>query len=367
MPNEKVVEVATTPPGAEVVLDGKRVGKTPFTIHKLDLSKSHALEVKRAGFVSQTRSISATDTFESKGDKDVLAVAMTLEAEPKAVAAEKPAAATPVVAKPSRPVHKQPAVKKPIEEKPAEAATPRSRPRRSRAEKPAATEKPAADKPAETAAREARDGQAGGGQAGGGQAGGDERQAVGRHQGAELDEAEQAPRGRRRQAGGAAGRATPHSVILCYDAPDAARPALPINDDGVGVREREGARARDGGSGGRGPRGSDGRGSGAGAAAAATFVPSDIPRIDVHTHIEAGALPKAVALLGAHRHRAHREPLGRLARRRWSRGDARGGRARRAHDGVRQPGLSRGQKRARLRRAHGGEDQAGATRSARAA
>ncbi|HEX8952172.1 MAG TPA: amidohydrolase family protein [Polyangia bacterium] len=33
----------------------------------------------------------------------------------------------------------------------------------------------------------------------------------------------------------------------------------------------------------------------------ATFVPSDIPRIDVHTHIEPGALQKAVALLGAHR------------------------------------------------------------------
>jgi len=145
VPNEKVVEVATTPPGADVMLDGKRVGKTPFTIHKLDLTKAHALEVKRAGFVSQTRSISATDTFESKGDKDVLAVAMTLEAQPKPVAAEKPVAATPVVAKPAKPiVHKQPAVKKPTEEKPAEAA----------AEKPAAaTEKPAAatEKPAEAA------------------------------------------------------------------------------------------------------------------------------------------------------------------------------------------------------------------------
>jgi predicted TIM-barrel fold metal-dependent hydrolase len=32
----------------------------------------------------------------------------------------------------------------------------------------------------------------------------------------------------------------------------------------------------------------------------ASFVPSDIPRIDVHTHIEPGALQKAVALLGAH-------------------------------------------------------------------
>jgi uncharacterized protein (TIGR02266 family) len=145
VPNEKIVEVATTPPGADVVLDGKRVGKTPFTIHKLDLSKSHALEVKRAGFVAQSRSISATDTFEPKGGKDVLAVAMRLEAQPKA-AAEKPAV-TPVVAKPKPVVRKQPAVKKPTEEKPAEAAS-----EKPAAEKPAASEKPAAaEKPAEAA------------------------------------------------------------------------------------------------------------------------------------------------------------------------------------------------------------------------
>src|SRR3954467_8719165 len=30
------------------------------------------------------------------------------------------------------------------------------------------------------------------------------------------------------------------------------------------------------------------------------FVPSDIPRFDVHTHIEPGALPRAVELLGRH-------------------------------------------------------------------
>jgi predicted TIM-barrel fold metal-dependent hydrolase len=35
-----------------------------------------------------------------------------------------------------------------------------------------------------------------------------------------------------------------------------------------------------------------------------TFVPSDIPRVDVHTHIEVGALKKAIKLLGA-RHIVH--------------------------------------------------------------
>src|SRR4051794_32411997 len=35
-------------------------------------------------------------------------------------------------------------------------------------------------------------------------------------------------------------------------------------------------------------------------ARAAAFVPADIPRIDVHDHIETGALRRAVALLGRH-------------------------------------------------------------------
>jgi uncharacterized protein (TIGR02266 family) len=152
VPNEKVVEVATTPSGADVVLDGKRVGKTPYTIHKLDLTKTHALEVKRAGFVPQTRSISATDAFESKGDKDVLAVAMTLEAAPRAEKPEKqePAgrpsvAARPAGAKPA--TAKKPATKKPIEatsDKPAETGDKPAVDKPAAAEKPAATEKPAA-------------------------------------------------------------------------------------------------------------------------------------------------------------------------------------------------------------------------------
>lgn len=90
VPNEKVVAVASTPPGAEVFVDGKRVGRTPFEIKKLDLSKSHDIELKRPGFIAQSRTVSATDPFETKGDRDVLALAVTLEAEPKP---ERPAAA----------------------------------------------------------------------------------------------------------------------------------------------------------------------------------------------------------------------------------------------------------------------------------
>jgi uncharacterized protein (TIGR02266 family) len=161
VPNEKLVEVSSTPAGADVVLDGKRVGRTPYTIHRLDLSKAHAIEVKRSGYLPQSRNVSATDTFESKGDKDVLALAMTLEAQPKADASGQKGQHQ--SAKPSS--HPPMATKKPDEkltdkpagatDKPAEAAGPTERPaeaaptEKPAVEKPTAEEKPAAEKPAE--------------------------------------------------------------------------------------------------------------------------------------------------------------------------------------------------------------------------
>jgi hypothetical protein len=149
VPNEKHVEVSSTPTGADVFFDGKKVGKTPFTIKKLDVSKTHELEVKRVGFVPQTRTISSADAFESKGDKDVLAVALTLEAEPKKAPAPKPTA-------PKAPTPKatgggeakpEPAAGTPSEKPAGEEKKPEAAP----SEKPAAEEKKAApeEKPAE--------------------------------------------------------------------------------------------------------------------------------------------------------------------------------------------------------------------------
>lgn len=85
VPTEKLVEVSSVPAGADVLLDGKKVGKTPYTIKKIDVSKSHALEVKRSGFVPQSRTIAGIDAFEMKGTKDVMLVALTLEADARKV------------------------------------------------------------------------------------------------------------------------------------------------------------------------------------------------------------------------------------------------------------------------------------------
>jgi uncharacterized protein (TIGR02266 family) len=158
VPNEKLVEVSSTPAGADVMLDGKRVGKTPFTIHKIDVTKTHALELKRVGFVSQSRTITASDVFEPKGDKDVLAVALKLEAEPKPVAEVKPVA--PKTPKPVKPIAtgEKPASEKPVGEAPSEKPAPVAekpvaekpvveKPAVEKPEKPAPVEKPVAEKP----------------------------------------------------------------------------------------------------------------------------------------------------------------------------------------------------------------------------
>jgi len=196
VPNEKLVEVSSTPEGADVLLDGKKIGKTPFTIHKIDVSKAHALEIKHAGFVAQSRSIGASDAFESKGDKDVLALALKLDPEPKAEKtkpSEKPAVAVHVTKKPAvhKPEKPEVAVEKPAE-KPTEAAV--EKPVEKPAEKPAVdkpekAEKPAVDKPAEK--RSSTSGE--GGEAGGRQTG-EEREARRRQTGEERE-------ARRRKAG----------------------------------------------------------------------------------------------------------------------------------------------------------------------
>ena len=146
-PAERLIEVASVPKGAEVWVDGKKVGKTPFVIKKLDMTKAHLVEVKRAGFQVWSHNVSDTETFTVKNRKEVLTLTATLEAAEapkkagKRAAKEEPAAPTPAAPTPAAttpaapapaPAAAPPAEAKPAEEKPAEA-------------------KPAEEKPAEAA------------------------------------------------------------------------------------------------------------------------------------------------------------------------------------------------------------------------
>ena len=76
---ERVVEVLSTPKNAEVFLDDKKVGRTPYSLRKLDLSKVHKVEIRRTGYAPQTRNISETQDFAVKNGKEVLRLEVTLE------------------------------------------------------------------------------------------------------------------------------------------------------------------------------------------------------------------------------------------------------------------------------------------------
>lgn len=111
---ERVVEVLSTPKNAEVFLDDKKVGRTPYSLRKLDLSKVHKVEIRRTGYAPQTRNISETQDFAVKNGKEVLRLEVTLEpaaektepkteAKPEPKADVKPAQKPDGVAAPKRP------------------------------------------------------------------------------------------------------------------------------------------------------------------------------------------------------------------------------------------------------------------------
>jgi uncharacterized protein (TIGR02266 family) len=174
---EKVLEVSSIPDGADILLDGKKVGKTgksPVKVKVPGLAKDHELQIKRTGYVKDERKVTAADPFESKGDKDVLTVAVNLVPEDKPAApAPVAAAATPkaaptkkaaaapaekpekVAAKSEEPapkpekVEEKPKPVEKVEEKPKAVEKVEEKPKPEKVEeKPKAAEKPAEGAPA---------------------------------------------------------------------------------------------------------------------------------------------------------------------------------------------------------------------------
>ncbi|MCS6913556.1 MAG: TIGR02266 family protein [Myxococcales bacterium] len=80
VPYERVVEVHSTPRNAEVFVDGKKAGRTPIVLRKLDMSRIHEIEVRKSGYVPQTAKVADTDTFDVRNGREVRTLNMTLEA-----------------------------------------------------------------------------------------------------------------------------------------------------------------------------------------------------------------------------------------------------------------------------------------------
>lgn len=152
VPIERQIEIQSVPKGADVFIDGKKVGRTPWIIRKIDLSKPMNVEIRRAGFETWTHTVSDAEAFTLKNKKEVLTLSATLEAaagkkggkaakkpEEAAAPAEQPAAPAPAPAKPAEEAPK-PAEPAKTEEapKPKAEETPKPAAEAAEAPKPAA-------------------------------------------------------------------------------------------------------------------------------------------------------------------------------------------------------------------------------------
>jgi uncharacterized protein (TIGR02266 family) len=73
-----VLKVTTTPAGAEVIIDGNSVGRTPFVGSDVDPSAPHAITIKKDGFEDHERMISGSDWPRAKAGVRTLKVNVKL-------------------------------------------------------------------------------------------------------------------------------------------------------------------------------------------------------------------------------------------------------------------------------------------------
>lgn len=134
---ERQLEILSTPKGADVYIDGKKVGRTPWIVRKVDLGKATNVEVRRVGFETWSHNVSDAEAFVLRNEKEVLTLNAVLEPasgkkSPKAKKGEEGAeslnkAATPESAKQAEPAKAEAAAAKQAEPaKSEEAAKPAS-------------------------------------------------------------------------------------------------------------------------------------------------------------------------------------------------------------------------------------------------
>lgn len=80
-PVQRLIEVGSNVRGAEVFVDGNKIGKTPIKGYVIESGKSHEVEVRRSGYASWKQTVTDASTFVIKNKKEVLTLNATLEAE----------------------------------------------------------------------------------------------------------------------------------------------------------------------------------------------------------------------------------------------------------------------------------------------
>jgi serine/threonine-protein kinase len=66
-PITSLLRVTSVPTGAEVLIDGKSVGKTPFQSKEIDATAPHALTIRKDGYDNHEHMISSSDWTRGKG------------------------------------------------------------------------------------------------------------------------------------------------------------------------------------------------------------------------------------------------------------------------------------------------------------
>jgi uncharacterized protein (TIGR02266 family) len=93
-PAGNVARIISLPVGAEVLIDGQSMGKTPFTGKDIDPAAPHALTVRKEGFETYEHMLSPSDWIKGKGNSQNLKVTLKLpraraSGEPEGAAAKK--------------------------------------------------------------------------------------------------------------------------------------------------------------------------------------------------------------------------------------------------------------------------------------
>jgi hypothetical protein len=84
------LKITSSPPGADVVIDGVPVGTTPFSSRDVTADGTHAISVKKDGYETHERMISGSDWSRGKGG----ALSLKVNVKLKRTAGEKPATDT---------------------------------------------------------------------------------------------------------------------------------------------------------------------------------------------------------------------------------------------------------------------------------
>lgn len=72
------MRVKSTPPGADVYLNGQIEGTTPFQHRMLDIAGPYALSVKKEGYEAHEQMLGASDNWVRKGHTITLTVSARL-------------------------------------------------------------------------------------------------------------------------------------------------------------------------------------------------------------------------------------------------------------------------------------------------